>query len=399
MESKTFLILTTFYPPYHIGGDAIHAYQLSNELSKKGHEVHVVHLLDSYLIKRKNPRNGAYPNEDGTIVHTIKSPYGAFSLLNAYIFGKSNYIDKQVGNIIKTAKPDVLHHHNVAGFGPSALEYSAPKVLYTAHDYWAICPLGTLAKPTGAFCSNRSYCAYCLINSKRPLQLWRYTSLTKKVLSKIDLVISPSEFLKEVLERNGIMKKIVCIPNFVPIPEGDYEPIYTFNYFLFVGSLERHKGVLNLIEIFENIKNKTDHRLLLVGSGSLKSAIYEKIERNNSSDHIRLLGDVDNLTLQGLYAHADAVIIPSTWPENNPLVALEALASGKPIIVSDQGGLPEIACKIDAKLIFKTSDFKQLESILLHFDKSRYPMNSINKIYDNNFSINRYMENYSKLLG
>jgi glycosyltransferase involved in cell wall biosynthesis len=45
---------TTFYPPYHIGGDAVHVRILAEELVKKGHEVHIIHLLDSYYLKKKN---------------------------------------------------------------------------------------------------------------------------------------------------------------------------------------------------------------------------------------------------------------------------------------------------------------------------------------------------------
>lgn len=398
MEQKTFLFLTTFYPPYHIGGDAIHAYQLSNELSKIGHDVHIIHLLDSYLIKRKNPRNGFYPVGDGVKIHAIKSPYGVLSLLNAYCTGKSYYIDKKIKNIIADVEPDVLHHHNIAGFGPSALKYSAPKVLYTAHDYWSICPIGTMTKPTGNFCYNRSCCAYCTINAKRPLQLWRYALHVSKFRSKVDVIISPSEFLKSTLEHNGITGNIVCIPNFVPIPQGKAEPVYPFSYFLFVGSLERHKGVLNLIKVFENIKDESSSRLLLVGSGSLERGIYEYVVRNKCLDRIRLLGDVSNSMLQSLYAHARAVIIPSIWPENNPLVALESLANGTPIIVSDQGGLPEIAGKIDSHLIFPKDNLYILKDILNSFDDGKFNTRRIKDIFIHHFSIEKYMSKYISLL-
>ena len=398
MEKETFLFLTTFYPPYHIGGDAIHAYQLSNELGKIGHEVHVIHLLDSYLIKRKNPRIGIYHNEDSVRVHTVKSPYGTLSLLNAYIFGKSFYVDKQIKNIIRDIKPDVLHHHNIAGFGPSVLKYSAPRVLYTAHDYWAICPLGTLTKPAGTFCYKKSYCSYCLINAKRPLQLWRYASRAGEFLSDIDIIISPSEFLKNVLERNGVTRKVVCIPNFIPVPQSKGNSFYPFSYFLFVGALEWHKGVLNLIETFKNIKGKTNSKLLIVGSGSLETVIREQIAQNECSDQIRVLGDISDSMLQSLYAYAEAVIIPSIWPENYPLVALEALANGAPIIVSDQGGLPEIAGKIDPSLIFPKSDFKKLENILESFNKNKYKSEYIRGIFSSFFTPKKYITSYLSLL-
>ena len=43
METAKILMVSTFYPPYHLGGDAIHVKYLADELSKAGHEVHVIH--------------------------------------------------------------------------------------------------------------------------------------------------------------------------------------------------------------------------------------------------------------------------------------------------------------------------------------------------------------------
>ena len=44
---------STFYPPYHIGGDAVHVKYLAEELAKRGHEVHILHSIDAYNVKRK----------------------------------------------------------------------------------------------------------------------------------------------------------------------------------------------------------------------------------------------------------------------------------------------------------------------------------------------------------
>ena len=52
METAKILMVSTFYPPYHLGGDAIHVKYLADELSKAGHEVHVIHSLDAYNLKK-----------------------------------------------------------------------------------------------------------------------------------------------------------------------------------------------------------------------------------------------------------------------------------------------------------------------------------------------------------
>ena len=398
METLTYLMASTFYPPYHIGGDAIHVYHLSNELAKRGHEVHVIHLLDFYYFKRKEVPKEGYENRENVFIHPIKSPLGNLSLISAYVLGKSPYIDKMVEKVVKEVKPDVLHHHNISGFGPSILRYEAHRILYTAHDYWLICPLNNLMKYNGSLCNGFNFCIVCPLLSRRPLQIWRYTNDIDRIIKKVNTIITPSNYMKMRLQEFGIDKQIGTLPNFVIAPVKDGMPLfkYEFPYFLFVGVLERHKGILELVNVFIEIKDKISAKLLIVGEGALKEKINEIVVRNNCQDKIKLLGKIDNISLNNLYANASAVTIPSIWPENNPLVALEALANGAPVVVSNLGGLPEIAEKIDESLIF--GDLEELKKILIEFDETKYSAESIKDIYERYFSPARYLKDYLKLL-
>jgi len=390
---------TTFYPPYHLGGDAIHVYHLSNELAKRGHEVHVIHLLDFYYFKRKEKPKDRYENHENVFIHSTKSPLGNLSLVSAYVFGKSSYIDKSVEKVVKEVKPNVIHHHNISGFGPSILRYEAPMILYTAHDYWLICPMNDLMKYNGSVCNGFNFCIICPLLSRRPWQIWRYVKDINKIIKKVDTIITPSSYMKKKLQEFGIDKQIETLPNFVikPAKSGELLYKYKFPYFLFVGVLERHKGILELVKVFIEIKDKIGAKLLIVGDGALKEKIDKIVVRNNCQDKIKLLGRIDNeVSLSTLYANALAVIIPSICPENNPLVALEALANGVPVVVSNQGGLPEIAEKIDELLIF--DDFEELKRILLEFDKTKYSAASLINIYERYFSPVEYLKNYLKML-
>ena len=397
LETLKFVMPTTFYPPYHIGGDAIHVYHLSNELAKRGHEVHVIHLLDFYYFKRKEEPKDGYDNHENVFMHPIKSPLGNLSLISAYVFGKSSYIDKCVERVVNEVKPDVIHHHNISGFGPSILRYKAHGVLYTAHDYWLICPINNLMKYNDSVCNGFNFCVVCPLLSRRPLQIWRYVKDINKIIKKVNTIITPSDYVKKKLLDFGIDKQIETLPNFVMEPAKSGAPPYEVPYFLFVGVLEKHKGISELVKAFIEIKDKTEAKLLIVGDGTLKEKINEIVVRNNCQDKIKLLGRIDNkVSLNNLYANALAVVIPSIGPENNPLVALEALSNGVPVVVSNQGGLPEIAEKIDKFLIF--DGFEELKKILLEFDRAKYSAESMKSIYERYFSPAEYLKNYLRVL-
>jgi len=398
METLRFIMTTTFYPPYHVGGDAIHVYHLSNELEKRGHEVHVVHLLDSYYFKRKNDPRGKHDTNKNVFRHAIKCPSGTLSLFKTYVFGKSVYIDRKVKSIIEGVKPDVINHHNLAGYGPSILRYEAPNVLYTAHDYWLICPMNILMKRSGEICEQNFNCALCSLLFKRPVQLWRYRKNIKNFLDNIDFIIAPSNFLKEKLERTGINKDIKVMPNFV-LSDTKSNSSYRSNikakniqkpYILYVGVLEPYKGILMLLDTFQKIQDNVNLNMVVVGNGSL----YKKL-KSIKSKKILLNGWVDQDELKHFYKNAEAVVIPSLCHENNPFVALESLKYGTPIIVSDRGGLPEIAQKGDMP-VFKSSS--ELKSLLEKLDRGELIHKNPQRVYEDNYSPDSFIEKYLCLI-
>ena len=287
-----------------------------------------------------------------------------------------------------------MHHHNIAGFGPAILDAEAPKVLYTAHDYWLICPRNALLKPDKTLCEDRRNCFMCSLRWKRPPQLWRRTAALKKRLSNIDMIITPSEYMKSTLEGAGISQPIMTIPNFVPEPEKPSDNKYPFPYFLFMGQLLLHKGLLNLVEAFSQVQNEIDTNLLIVGNGPLSDELNKIVFQKGWQDRIKLLGKInDRRMISSLYTNALALVVPSIWPENAPLVALEALACGTPIITSNKGGLPEIAGKVDPGLIFTNMD--ELKKLLLHASRGlRDPSNTPRKVYEGFFTTPIFVERY-----
>lgn len=396
METLKFLLSTSFYPPYHVGGDATHVKYLAEELAKRGHEVHVMHSLDAYRIKRGKhlPLRQAADHKN-LYVHRVESPLKTLDPLMVYVSGNSFYIPKKFSEAVKEFHPHVVHHHNISLLGYDILRKRDNYLsLYTAHDYWLICPTNNLLKNKEKICLKKS-CFSCSLKSGRFPQVWRSLRGFKKAIKSIDLMISPSDYVRRRLTQE-IDVKSVTLPNFAPPPPENVSSVDYSNYFLFVGMLEKHKGILNLLDLFKELRNDLSAKLIIAGAGSLKYHIQDFIEKNSLDDLISFVGFVDNKQLYSLYANALAVIIPSIWPENAPLVALEALSVGTPVIASNNGGLPEIIGKVNTKLIF--DDLGGLEDILLYFSKKEFPPTKIKRIYEQNFSPETYADNYIKTI-
>jgi len=392
METLTFLMTSTFYPPYHLGGDAVHVKYLAEELVKRGHEVHILHSLDAYKVKRKSLPEKA--ETDAIHTHMIKTHFN-HSPYTAYVLGNSSSILKKFEGLVKEVKPDVVHHHNISLLGYRLLKKRGDYLnLYTAHDYWLICQQNNLLKNGSEICDGSS-CFLCSLRCGRPPQLWRRRKEFREAVGNIDILIAPSNYVRNKISENFDVKA-VTIPNFVPEPPSRIEPSGFSNFFLYAGVLERHKGIMNLINVYREIADKIDAKLLIVGDGSLRDRIKEDVKRNRLEGKIAFLGWVGRGLLYRLLKDAKALIMPSIWPENCPLIALEALSLGTPVIASNKGGLPEIVEKVDTGLIYHSTD--ELRHILLNFDKSTYPSHIVKAIYEKYYSPEIYLEKYFELI-
>jgi glycosyltransferase involved in cell wall biosynthesis len=382
----------TYYPPYHLGGDAMHVRYLAEELVKLGHEVHVFYNRDAYEIKKRRLPEAS--GITGVVTHEFNSKLN-LSPYVVYFFGHSGSIDKRFSSLVEEIKPDVIHHHNISLLGYGVMNDRAPKrTLYTAHDYWLICQRNALLRKGFKPCDKRS-CFRCALSYKMPPQLWRYGGGLRNALRNVDVFIAPCVHVQkkfsEVLDVKSVM-----IRNFAPDPPRSIPDAGYSNYFLFVGALEKHKGVLNLLELFRRSGSKIGAELLIVGSGGLKLYIKDYIERYGLQESVVLLGGVSRDQLYSLYKSANALLMPSIWPENSPLVAMESLSVGTPAIVSNMGGLPEIVSLLDDSLIFNS--LEELENILVGFSTKSVDKSGVLRIYERNFSARAYLEQYLALL-
>jgi glycosyltransferase involved in cell wall biosynthesis len=389
-ETLKFIFTSSFYPPYHLGGDANHVRYLAEELVNRGHEVHVLHSLDAYKVKRKGT---PVPSDShGVITHPIETRFSR-SAYEAYLFGNSRPVNEKFRDLVREVAPDVVHHHNISLLGYNILQKIGDYPnFYSAHDYWLVCPRSNLLKNGKEICTKPS-CTKCGLYYRKPPQLWRRQGSFEEAIGGLDILIASSNYAKEMFAERLAVKQVV-IPNFVPIPPHQIESSGFSNFFLFVGMLERHKGAPQLIEAFKAIKKRKDAKLIIVGSGSLESAIGRQIQESGLQDRILLFKWMELDSIYRLLKDSTALVIPSIWPENCPLIALQAFSVGTPVIGSKTGGLQEVVEKLNPHLLYESN--AELVEILDSFGSC--PPDSVKQVYEKYYSPRVFMNKYFELV-
>lgn len=321
METLKFLMTAAFYPPYHLGGDANHVRYLAEALAAQGHEVHAEYAPAALRLKRARPVSDG--QEDGGVFrHPIPSPSGRWQPLSAWMFGAPPIVRRHHANLVRDVRPDVIHYHNLSLLGPDLIRTASSALkLYTAHDYWVRCPRNDLFKFNKRLC-DRPTCFTCLVVSGKPPQLWRYLPNGMKSFEGLDGVIAPSAFLRGMIAPY-LRAPVVHIPNFAPDPNPSGAPGEPGDYYLYVGRLEAYKGVLALAEAASAYRGQ--HSFVVVGTGKQRASLEVAQKR---LPRLTLHGWIPSDERDATYGRARALLLPSIWYENAPLVAFEALAWG-----------------------------------------------------------------------
>ena len=214
-----FCFLSIFYPPYSFGGDAIFVSRLANALAGRGHEVDVIHCVDSYRTLAKCEPETTFVNHPNVTVHSLRSRLGILSPLIAQQTGNPWPKTSKILEVFYSKKFDVIHYHNVSLFGPGVLrlqpDYRDYIKLYTAHEHWLVCPMHVLWKNNQRVC-DKPECLRCTLQFRRPPQLWRYTRLLQKCERAVDAFISPSFFSRRMHQQRGFAPAMTVLPHFVP---------------------------------------------------------------------------------------------------------------------------------------------------------------------------------------
>lgn len=389
-ETLKFIFTSSFYPPYLVGGDALCAKYLAEELASRGHEVHVLYSLDAYRVKRKGT---PVPSDSHDVItHPIETHFSR-SAYEAYVFGNSKPVIKKFQDLVRDVGPDIVHHHNISLLGYKLFEkIGGYHNFYTAHDYWLVCPQSNLLKNGKEICTKPS-CTKCGLYFRKPPQLWRRQTAFEDAIKELDIVIASSNYERDAIAQRLSVKQVV-IPNFVPDPPLQIESSGFSNFFLYVGMLERHKGAPQLIEAFKEVMKRKDTKLIMVGSGSLNSAIRRQIQDSGLQDRILLFNWMELDSIYRLFKDSTALIMPSIWPENCPISPMQAFSVGTPVISSNKGGLPEIVEKLNPHFVYESNT--ELVEILDNFEPC--PPDAVKQVYEKYYSPRVFMSKYFDLV-
>lgn len=252
-------------------------------------------------------------------------------------------------DVIDGFRPDLIHLHNpYPALGPAvhleARRAQVPLVM-TVHNCRLRCPNGymfTEGKPCRR-CERGNYSNallhHCFSDTKQAASyassLWVHRFMLK-LDDKVTAFITPSEFMHDRMLQWGFPQSRVNVArNFTDHQSGSPEP---GRYGIYVGRLSSEKGVNVLLEA---LALAGDPPFRIVGDGPVMPALKE-LARERGLANTDFLGQLPSGHVAQQLREARFLALPSLWDENAPLAALEAMAAGRPLLVTQGGGLPEL---------------------------------------------------------
>lgn len=375
------------YPMRYNAGSEVYTRTLCHALAER-HEVHVFTREEDSFAPDFRLRRGRDARVDAITLHVVNNP----RLKDRY---RATGIDQRFAEVLDRVEPDVVHIGHLNHLSTSLVREAAARelpVVYTLHDYWLMCPRGQLmqmfpADPNDLWaacdgqedrkCAERCYARYF---SGAPdeyvadVAYWtdwvaRRMRHVREVSELVDLFVAPSRYLLERYRDDFGLPA----PKLVRLGYGfardrlrgrqrtPGEP-FTFGY---IGTHIPAKGIHHLIRAFGRVEGEPrlriwgrprgqDTEALAAIAESLSPSVAARVEWRPEYDNARLVRDV--------FDHVDAIVVPSVWVENSPLVIHEAQAARVPVITADAGGMRELVRHEDNGLLFEHRSIGSLAS-------------------------------------
>lgn len=368
------------YPYRYNAGSEVYSQMLCHELAAQGHEVIV-------FTRQENAYKQEYSIEWETDpVH----PEIKICLVNM-AHGRDGYrhdiIDNAFKTLVEETQPDIIHIGHLNHLSTS-LVFEAHKrkipLIFTLHDFWLMCPRGQFLQtinsktydlyPSCDLQQNEKCARLCYFryfsspDDQEDIDYWtrwvdKRMNHIREISSLVDLYVAPSRYLM-----NRFIQEFSIAPSkIVYLDYGFYrdrlqgrsrekETDFVFGY---IGTHKQAKGIFHLIEAFA--QHYKVARLKIWGSpiepftNSLKA--YVKTLGEEIEARIDWMGGYHNdAIVSAVFNHVDAIVVPSIWGENSPLVIHEALEAKVPIITADYGGMKEYVHHEINGLLFKHRD-------------------------------------------
>lgn len=319
------LHLTKKYYPM-IGGDAYAVNNLKKQQMEMGHTVYV--LTSNCDEITQNEEVFKYGLKNTSINLDKITPKRLISLFWLFFLGF---------RVIGKLKPDIIHSHSAdLGYSISfAAKFYGIPVVNTCH---------------GISFYDKQYFF---------LKRWAEKFFLNHSGFKKIIVVDNNGL--EILKKAGI-KNGIYVPNGVDIHKFGKkarEKTDEKTRFLFVGRLEKQKGLEYLIKAAKSLQINNDFEIIIAGDGKEAEKLKKNVREYGIEDVFKFTGKLSEQELFEQYFRSDIFILPSLW-EGLPLTLLEAAAAGLPIIATEVGGIPSVFSHGKNAILVKAGESREL---------------------------------------
>ncbi|MBE2281229.1 MAG: glycosyltransferase family 4 protein [Ignavibacteriaceae bacterium] len=344
-------------------------------------------------------KNSGFLSE--TVIQKLSTLYKSIS---------GNLMLLEFNRVIDKFKPDIIHFHNIYTLFAfpiwAKLNKSGIKIIQHLHNYNPYC-LNSIRRrdeKNCGLCSSKNSFApgvlySCYNNSLLKssfLALSRCKPKTYNKLSEefVDLFISPSEFLKEQYCNEGINPaKISVLHNFHLIEQHKFEE-NSGRKVLFIGNMIIEKGLKTLVEL---IKLNPEIQFFVAGEGKDKEWF---LKMTTNLKNLKYTGYIEGERKAEILRESTVVIFPTEIEEPAPVVPLEAMASGKPVISALKGGIPEYVQSEKSGIFVEENCAKNYSEAILSLINDSEILNDFSRNAFNRgkeFSLEMHIKNLVKI--
>jgi glycosyltransferase involved in cell wall biosynthesis len=352
------MILSALYPPLIHGGAEKAAWQLAEALVAEGDDVAVITMhpgseesaetLNGVRVYRIPMDNLYWPFGN-------KVKPSAPSRLRWHLRDMWNRrTAARVGRILDIENPEVVNSHLIIGFSPAVwreVKRRGIRLVHTLHDYYLMCSRADMFGG-GRICATR--CGQC-----------KALTATRKLASGgVDAAISVSQYVLDAHRSRNYFRNVPgsVIYNVTTLPEGatpaTVDPDPDHLVFGFLGRLDDYKGVRTALEATRRL-DAENWRLRVGGTGL--EATVKALRAEFTDPRIEWLGFTD---ADSYFRSIHINIVPSLWADPLPYVVIESHLHGKPILLSDSGGIPEAAALGRKTASFPAGDVAALAALM-----------------------------------
>ena len=368
-------------PPQEVGGVGLFSVHLAGAMGRAGHEVILLSGAEQRSGKEPVVRE-VEPAAPGVRTLLITRPRRRREHLLSALLDPA--VDTVLQRCVDSIGPDVLHFQHtlhlsvrLAAMGRSA----GAAVMGSVHDYWPICQRIDLRRPDGRQCDGPRgglSCAACLpaaprrgplvkalaglrrgvLGGARVAPYLLRTQLVQGAYAGAQRLTCPSPSVARQLASAGFSAASMVVVDYgippllgvatVPRPREPFRVGY-------LGTLGPHKGVQVALDALK--ANPDAGWELHVHGGPLRDeALGRAMEAAGESGLARYHGPYTEFQLPGILAELDALVIPSLWRETGPMVWMEAVSAGLPVIASRLGALAERVRHGEDGMLFEPGD-------------------------------------------